>query len=398
MTAAAMVIVCLLSAVAALCAGSGIASAGEGSRSGGKPRISYLEAARKALVEGDAGAAARALSAARKCWEEKNRECGFLRLDYQALVGVVYLEYGKHRECVETLTEVVRKEPHRRAAWLYLGRALYELGRYSEAASALRKAEKAGSSSPIYFVLRARAERKAKRYRDARATLERFAERFPRRAEPHRELVFLFGELGFFRTAATMARRYLIRSKGDLVAHLYLSDLLISASRHGSAARLLEEARMVAPRDAGVMERLGFAHARAGNHLTAARLFEKVCASRPGMAHASAEQYRLAGRFRDSLRVNRRIAEPKARLTQRLATMMKQGSYSRALHLHRALVRAGALTDRVAYQLAYAAVRAGRYDRAESLLREIASPPYRKKAARLTELVAACRGKPWLCL
>jgi lipopolysaccharide biosynthesis regulator YciM len=98
------------------------------------------------------------------------------------------------------------------------------------------------------------------------------------------------------------------------------------------------------------------------------------------------------------LRVNRRIAEPKARLTQRLATLLEQRSYSRALHLHRSLVRAGALTDEVAYQLAYAAVRAGRYDRAESLLRAITSPPYLKRTRRLIELVAACRGKPWLCL
>ena len=51
--------------------------------------ISYLEIARQSIVDGDMDPAVRALVEARVWWQPCETACGFSRVDYQSLVGVV---------------------------------------------------------------------------------------------------------------------------------------------------------------------------------------------------------------------------------------------------------------------------------------------------------------------
>jgi predicted Zn-dependent protease len=360
-------------------------------------RVAYLEAARRALVQNDVALAVKALQAARKCWQKKKQRCGFLKVDYLALLGVVYLEYGRFRRAAETFRRVLRARPEREAIWLYYGQALYQIGLYRRAAGALAKAEKLGSRSAVYFVLRGRAEMQAEQMFAARQTLEKGLRRFPRQGALYRALSFLFARVGLFCAAREMARRFADLPQGDLSAYFYVADKLLAQGQARWAARILEEARFTEPDNPQVCQRLALAYARSQRPLAAAHLFERAARRKTALVYAAAEQYRICQHFRDALRLNRRVADPRKRYVQRLNILLGAEAYGRAVALKKHLIRHGLLTDEVRYRLAYAAIRIGRYDTAKRLLRLIRGGAYRKMAQRLIRLVKPCEKKPWLC-
>lgn len=361
------------------------------------PRVSYLEVAREEIVHGHLNKAVRALAAARKCWREHRTACGFDRVDYQSLVGIVYLEHGQHRKAAKAFLEVVDKKPQRKAVWLYLGQALYALKKHKAAVIALRRAESVGQDLPRYFAMLARAAHRSGQHEVARQALGKGLRRFPRDRVLHLELTLLFTRHGLLRAGLSVARHYLRVTGGDRIAHLMVADAFIEARRYGRAIRVLEEAHLVASRDRRVLERLAYTYARQGHAYASARLFVRLARQDPQYAHAAAEQLRSAARNREALRWNQRVPDAKRRLRQRLDLLLAMGAFHRALLLEAALKRHGAECPAVRYRLAHAAIRAGRYADAERLLRGLRGERWGPRRARLSEVVTICKEKPWLC-
>lgn len=361
------------------------------------PKVSYLEVARQEIVHGHLKKAIRALAAARRCWRKHRTACGFDRVDYQSLVGLIYLEHGKYRKAAKAFLEVVRKKPQRKAAWLYLGQALYELKKDKAAVVALQRAESVGREMPRYYAMLARAAHRSHQHEVARKTLGKGLRRFPRHRVLHLELTLLYTRHGLLRAGLDVARHYLRVTKGDRLAHLLVADAFIEARRYGRAIRVLEEARLADPRDRRVLERLAYTYARQGHAYASARLFVRLARQDPTYAHAAAEQLRAAGRRREALRWNHRVPNDKRRLQQRLNLLLASGSFHRALLLETPLRRHDIMGPEVRYRLAHAAIRAGRYAASERLLRGLRGKRWKTRRTRLSEVVKICKEKPWLC-
>jgi len=361
------------------------------------PRVSYLEVARQEIIHGHLDKAVKALAAARRCWRKHRTACGFDRLDYQSLVGIVYLEHGKYRKAAKAFLEVVDKKPQRTSAWLYLGQALYALQKYRAAVIALRKAHVVGKDMPRYFAMLARSAHKSHQHEVARQSLAEGLERFPRDRVLLIDLTLLYTRHGLLKSAMTIAQYFLRATGGEILAHLMVADAYIEARRYGRAIGVLEEARLAAPRDHRVLERLAYTYARKGLPYASARLFARLARQAPSFAHATAEQYRTVGRHREALRWNRRVPDPKKRLRQRLDIYLETGAYRRALLLQGPLRRAGALDAAVSYRLAHAAIRVGRYQVAARLLASLSSGPWVRLGERLHQVLLVCKEKPWLC-
>lgn len=357
------------------------------------PGVSYLAVAGQALSEGDMATTIKALSGARACWQVHETKCGFLREDYDALLGVLYLEYSEYDKAARTLGRVLESQPQRQGLGLYLGEALYQLERYEEAARVLRGAKEAGQTIPGYFVLTARAELESGAPTKARHTLAEGLDRFEDDAAILRELTLLYGRFGFYETAIDFARRYAKASDGDLIGYLLVADGHRGAKMYRRAAQVLEEARLREPENVEVTERLAYAYAEDGQSAMAARIFRKLAMSQPRFAYAAAEQYRVAGRYREASRLNARVPDQRRRLVQKLNIYLASESFERATTLYRPLGRARALTSPIRYRLSYAAVRAGNPQLAQKLLWRIST----SGAERLREVIARCTEEPWLC-
>ena len=369
-------------------------------KKGHPTRIAYLEAARRALVEGDVARAVKVLSLARKCWLAHKEGCGFSQVDYEVLLGVVYMEHAQYRKAAQSFRKVLLKQPARRAVWLYYGQALYELRLFPRSAGALRKAQGVRDDSAVYWILRARAEVKAGELRQARDTLEEGLRHLPEEAGLYRELAFLFSRVGLLCAASKMAYHYAVVTHGDPMAYFYVAEELVAHGRARMAARVLEEARMIRPHDPEVLERLAHAYARAQRPSAAARLYEMAAKLNPPrasrLAYAAAESYRASGHTRRALRANARVDEEKRRLLQRLNIYLGAKKYGRALMLRRPIIRADAMSGSVRYRLAYAAVRLGRFRRASRLLKRVRGG-HAAMAGRRAEPSAPCKEEPCTC-
>lgn len=359
--------------------------------------VSYLEIARQSIVDGDMERAVQALVEARECWLEYDTACGFTRVDYQSLVGVVYLEHHHYGKAVEALSEVAREQPQRTAVWLYLGQALYYEKRYPEALEALRRAVDVGKDMKGYHVLLSRAELASGDAVAARQTLIDGMKKYPGERTLLRDMTLLYAQHGLFRTAVEVGRRYLQAADGEVFAYLLVADAMRNAGATEAALPVLEEAHLVAPDSEEVLSRLAYAYAEAEKPYPAARLFERLTRRGHGYAFETAEQYRILGRTRLALQFNARVPEAKRKVTQRIAILLGDESFFQVSGLVAEAQRAGALDDATRYRLAYAAIRARKLEVAESLLAGISEPALESSKKRLDEVLDRCREQPVLC-
>jgi len=359
--------------------------------------VSYLEIARQSIVDGDMERAVQALVEARACWQEHETACGFTRVDYQSLVGVVYLEHHHYEQAAESLAEVVGEQPQRTAAWLYLGQALYYQKRYPDALEALRKAADLGKNMKGYYLLLSRAELAQGQAAAARKTLIDGLGKYPGERTLLRDITLLYTGYGLFRTAVEVGRRYLASSEGDVFAYLLVADAMRNAGATEEALPILEEAHLVSPDDSEVLARLAYTYAEADKPYPAARLFERLARKDPKYAFETAEQYRILGRSRLALRWNAQVTDAPKRVTQRLAILLGDESFFQATQLVSEAQRVGALDDATRYRLAYAAIRARRMVVAKQLLDGISASALESGKKRLQEVLDRCRDTPELC-
>jgi len=359
--------------------------------------VSYLEIARQSIVDGDMERAVQALVEARACWQQYETACGFTRVDYQSLVGVVYLEHHHYEKATEALSEVVREQPQRTAVWLYLGQALYYQKRYPEALEALRRASEVGKDMKGYYLLRSRAELAQGDAAASRRTLIDGLGKYPGERTLLRDVTLLYARHGLFRAAVEVGRRYLESSDSDVFAYLLVADAMRNAGAAEEALPILEEAHLVSPDDDEVLARLAYTYAEAEKAYPAARLFERLARRKPKYAFETAEQYRILGRTSRALRWNGRIPDAKKRLTQRLAILLGDGSFFQATELVAEAQRVGALDDPTRYRLAYAAIRARKLKLADRLLAGISAEALRSGSERLRGVLDQCREEPARC-
>lgn len=347
--------------------------------------IAWLPVAKAALAKDDLAKAVQALQGARACWAEHGARCGFERVDYELLLAATYLAAGDAAKAAPTLERVLAERPDETSLWLHLAQARFTLEDWAGAADAYAKGEAAADDQPLLYARWARAHLKAEAPTQALRVLARGLERLPDAPVLHRELALLYARFGRFEAAFDQAVGI-----GDPTERLQVlktvASGLMDAGDLGAAAEVYEAARLFGPDNPELLGLHAHALAAQGNPVSAARLFD-----RQGAAHAAAEQYRLAGRTADALRLNGRVTDDRKRLRQRLDILLGAERWAAAFALAKAVEPYA--DDQVRYRLAYAALRAGEPAAARRMARASRLPG----AKRLAKAARQCIKTPWVC-
>lgn len=341
------------------------------------PERPPLERAQALIVAGDLTGARRALSEAAPVDS----------VDVDALLGLIELRSGDATAAAVRFQRVLKRRPNRLGVWVYLGQARYVLGDLTGALDALREGASVGETQPGYFLLRARTERRLTDWAGAEATLERGRNRFPNAPELLREQAFFRLDLGLVSSARTLAKRYRDDAPEDAVAWQLVAEIERRTGDKRRAADVLEQARLRLPGDVGLTTQLARLYADLGLHGPSADLFASVASRDSSASLAAADQFRLAGRFREALEWNARVVDEDARVRQRIAVLVASDSYDRALAVG---MRHPDVSSESALLLAHAAAHVGRFRESLQWIDTITDPVLADRAGSLRRIAADC--------
>lgn len=301
------------------------------------------------------------------------------------LQGKLALQRGDYERASEAFTTALAAAPDDATLRLYLARALLELGRAAEALAALDGTASWARRSVAQPLLHARALTLLGRDGEAYAVLREAAERFPNDPAPRLELVVSCARLELFDTALAWARTLPTTSLDVARA------IVVALHRHGAALPLLEQIVAQHPRAVDLVVALAHGYAAQGHPAAAARLFARATALGDDQVHAAADQLRLAGDHRAALTMNARVADPAARVRQRLAIAFEAGDMARVVALAPSLREHGVDTPSDRYRVAYAYYVLGQHAQATSWARALEGT---SEQARARSLLAAMGRAP----
>ncbi|MBN1653167.1 MAG: tetratricopeptide repeat protein [Deltaproteobacteria bacterium] len=293
---------------------------------------------------------------------------------FESYRGILWMKRDQPEKAIEHFKRVLRQQPNQTAVWLYLGQAYFQMQRYRESLRSLDKGKAIGSKIASYFKLKARAQERVGYIEKAYKTLSEAEKRFPLDREIIREQALLLVNAGLYAMALKKGREYLSNRSDDRDGYVILSEALRRAGRPREAAEILEDASVRFRQDAEIVGRLALAYAESGQTFAAAKLFSRSTAMSGDYQFAAAETYRLAGRFREAIRMNAFVTDTKKQLSQRLAIYLGSEAFDRATALTQRMQDAGIMNDTNRYRLAYAHLRVGDLDRAEALAIQVSDP------------------------
>jgi hypothetical protein len=161
----------------------------------------------------------------------------------------------------------------------------------------------------------------------------------------------------------------------------------------------LELAHLRFPERKDVVVQLVNVYKKKGMYRSAATLLERAAfGGAEDLFADAAELFRLAGDPVRALGLNRRIRDTKARLRQRLATLLELRDYELITAMRLDVERAGLMRDEsIRYAVAYAFFKTGEYERSRTLLSGISDPELFRKATELRRVMSKCSEERWKC-
>lgn len=320
------------------------------------------------------------------------------RFDYHRIYGMVFLESGDYRGSMEQFEAAAAADPEQLVAWIFVAHAAFAMGDHARVLDALAQAGDERLVLASTAILEARSCIALERHEEALAVLVAAEQRFPDEPTMLREQALLYLQLQLYQSALDLGTRYLDRTRDDPYAWLTIGAALRDAGQLEEAAAVLEEGVLLFPEHEEMLVHLAHTYRAMGADLAAARLFERAWVQTGEYALETGEQFRLAGRTAEALRMNALIPDRTQQLRQRMAILLDAQRFEEVAALEPRLERLGMLEDDAyRYSLAYAYYRVGAFDDAERLLLEIQSSDFFEDAMYLRESIQGCREKPWWC-
>lgn len=336
---------------------------------------------------------------------------------HRTLQGLVELRTGAPAAAVDHLREAARRHEARQASsgqdgeegaearatreriQLYLGQALFETERYEQSLQALESTGELGAGIPSVYTLRAQALWELDRPEAAFGVLNEGANRFPDDHRFMRRKVFYYVQLGFFREAGELGRTYLSRAEAGPDDYLAIGRALRRSDQRAEALTILERARLAFPRHRDSGLELAHVYLDRGDTGLAADIVSDLAVYHPALLAEAAELQQQAGRYYQALLLNAGIPDQDKKYRRRLSLLIAMESWETAAGMGAALERNGLLEDdSIRYAYAYALFKAGRYDRADTVLTGISGGETFRQATALREAMERCREATWQCL
>lgn len=214
----------------------------------------------------------------------------------------------------------------------------------------------------------------------------------PQDLEFQRLYFLLLLELGLYQAAAEESRLYLERTGYRQEDVFLVTDALLKARQPQQAIVLLEQLRLTSPEREALSVQLGKAYAVAERRIAAALLLREAALENPRHAQDAAEL------FRPALWMNSLVPDARQRTRQRLSLLVDLGRFGEAVARVPVLERLGlSREDDIAYALAYAYFKNGRYQEAQARLRGISDRQVFERAVELQRVMEACQQRGLEC-
>ncbi|HIQ47398.1 MAG TPA: hypothetical protein EYH57_07235 [Sulfurovum sp.] len=294
--------------------------------------------------------------------------------------------------------EKIRRESLQKL-YSYLSQESYKIKDYMGTVHYLDLQGAKGRDEAAEYMLRADCYWKAKQQDKAVEILTQGARRFPKDQSLLKQKFYYFAELGLYQEAIVSAKAYMKRSRPTAKEYMALSQMLQAGGQREEAVKVLEEAKMMFPKDAKVHMLLGQLYMKKGMAFTTAGLFEEGSYYEHKYVKEAAELYRRVGLIPHALYLNSQISDKKEKLKQKIAIYVERKEYEKVIGLIDALKRYKMLDDdNIRYAVAYAYYMAKDYVEAEVQLKKITDDGLFSKATIIRKNIEKCQDNSMECI
>lgn len=327
------------------------------------------------------------------------------RVRYYSLDGLVALnldELARAEVAFEEAISLGRDDEEREVAdvlWLYLAQARFGQEDWRGTLAALDSARPETTDLASVYLMRAQSLWQLDEIQRAWTVLAAGASRYPERAgEFTRRQVFLLVEQGLYREAAEIGQAFLEQGRATAEDAVVIGNALREAGEYERALRILEAARLTAPENVRLSRVLAQTWLDQGKTLAAAEVLREAAIHDPALMSEAAELFKRSGWLMQALTLNGQVIDQQKKLKQRLAIFIDLERFDQAAGMEPDLYRTGLLANEdIRYALAYALFKTGRYEEAESHLRQLTDSDLFRKANELRGAMERCREEPWRC-
>lgn len=217
----------------------------------------------------------------------------------------------------------------------------------------------------------------------AYAELRGVAMAHPATVSLRRELVLLCVRHGLYDTADEWARTVSPSQLGRDTAQRALKTMRNAESTTRASETFARRLVAAFPDDAQLRGELGWVLSRHGRIEDAAEQLATATRMGADFAHAAADHFRGARRYRDALKFNARVQSAELRAQQRFDILFEQGAMARAVVAGETLADSHGLSARRRYNLAYSLYALRQYEQASAQARRLSGTTEADRAAQL---------------
>ncbi len=283
--------------------------------------------------------------------------------------------------------------------YMYLSQENYKLKNYKETIQSLDNAKEKGKARASLYTLRAECYWKLKDHTNAISILSEGIKKFPDDLTLLKQKFYYFADLKLYQAAIDASKVYMQKAGSGAKEYIALAQMLIGGEQIDEAIKLLEEAKLLFPKEPKIAVLLGHMYLKKDMKQSAAHLFEVSSYYDLIYLKDAVEMHRRANNRVHALYLNAQNPDKVEKLKQKVAIYIDSGEYKKVTGLHKALDRYGMLQDdNLRYALAYSYYMAGDFPMAEMHLKKITDNELFSKATVIRKNIEKCKKNTLECL
>ena len=283
--------------------------------------------------------------------------------------------------------------------YMNLTQEYYKLKDYKNTVASLESAGEAGKSRAGLYTLRAECYYKQGLSKEAISALNAGSKKFPQDSTLVKQKFYYFADLKLYQAAIENAKVYMDMVGASSKEYIALSQMLIGANQIDRAIELLEESKLLFPKDAKIGILLGHMYLKKDMKNTTAHLFEESSYYDKKYLKDAVEMNRRAGNNLHALYLNAQNIDKVEKLKQKIAIYLNVGEYRKIIGLQKALKRYKMLDDdNLRYALAYSYYMSGDYVNSEAQMKYIQDSELFSKATVIRKNIEKCTNNELECL
>lgn len=302
------------------------------------------------------------------------------------------------KEAPQFFPEKVRAE---KLAGLFMNltQEYYQLKDYRSTVESLEKAGEKGKSRAGLYTLRAECYFKLKEHSKAFKALSDGIKRFPDDSKLLKQKFYYFADLKLYQAAIETAMLYIDKVGANSKAYITLAHMLIGANQIDSAINLLEESKLMFPKDPRISVLLGHMYLKKDMKNTTAHLFDTSSYYDKKYIKDAVVMNRRAGNNLRALYLNLQNINNVEKLQQKIAIYLVEEEFRKIIGLSKALQRYEMLDDdNLRYSLAYSYYMVGDYKNSEKHLKFISDNELFSKATVIRKNIEKCSSNALECI